>query len=69
MLLLIVLNIFQPQHSLPDIFLWMVSNGKRVAYQRIMARHLIYSVADEECGKYCSKVHDLFLKVFLLTII
>lgn len=54
---------FQPQHSLPDIFLWMVSNGKRVAYQRIMARHLIYSVADEECGKFCSKVHSVFLKV------
>ncbi|VVC45932.1 Hypothetical protein CINCED_3A016890 [Cinara cedri] len=52
-----------PQHSLPDIFLWMVSNGKRVAYQRIMARHLIYSVADEECGKFCSKVHTLFLKL------
>ncbi|XP_025413884.1 otoferlin-like isoform X4 [Sipha flava] len=52
-----------PQHSLPDIFLWMVSNGKRVAYQRIMARHLIYSVADEECGKFCSKVHTMFLKL------
>ncbi|XP_050432533.1 otoferlin-like isoform X3 [Adelges cooleyi] len=52
-----------PQHSLPDIFLWMVSNGKRVAYQRIMARHLIYSVADEECGKFCSKVHSIFLKL------
>jgi hypothetical protein len=44
----------------------MVSNGKRVAYQRIMARHLIYSVADEECGKFCSKVHTMFLKVCFL---
>ncbi|XP_022168096.1 otoferlin-like isoform X2 [Myzus persicae] len=52
-----------PQHALPDIFLWMVSNGKRVAYQRIMTRHLIYSVADEECGKFCSKVHSMFLKL------
>ncbi|KAE9538073.1 hypothetical protein AGLY_006045 [Aphis glycines] len=52
-----------PQHALPDIFLWMVSNGKRVAYQRIMTRHLIYSVADEECGKFCSKVHTMFLKL------
>ncbi|XP_050539137.1 otoferlin-like isoform X2 [Daktulosphaira vitifoliae] len=52
-----------PQHSLPDIFLWMVSNGKRVAYQRIMARHLIYSIADDECGKFCSKVHSMFLKL------
>lgn len=32
-----------------------------------MARHLIYSVADEECGKFCSKVHNMFLKVFLVT--
>lgn len=57
--------LFQPQHALPDVFLWLVSNGKRYAYQRISAKDLIFSMVEEECGKYCSKVHTAFLKVRL----
>nr|CAD7405427.1 unnamed protein product [Timema poppensis] len=54
---------FQPQHAMPDVFMWVISNGKRVAYQRILARDLIYSIVDEECGRDCAKVQTLFLKV------
>ncbi|XP_024082111.1 otoferlin-like isoform X1 [Cimex lectularius] len=52
-----------PQHALPDVFVWLVSNGKRTAYQRISARDIIYSPIEEECGRHCSKVHSLFLKL------
>ncbi|XP_065213777.1 otoferlin-like isoform X2 [Planococcus citri] len=52
-----------PQHALPDVFLWLVSNGKRYAYQRIAAKDLIFSMVEEECGKFCSKVHTRFLKL------
>ncbi|XP_073975608.1 otoferlin-like isoform X1 [Rhodnius prolixus] len=52
-----------PQHSLPDVFIWLVSNGKRTAYQRIPAREIIYSIVEEESGHHCSKVHSLFLKL------
>ncbi|CAN8025600.1 unnamed protein product, partial [Ixodes persulcatus] len=52
-----------PQHSLPDVFVWMISGGKRVAYHRIAARDLIFSIVDEENGKFCGKVQTLFLKV------
>ncbi|CAG2054113.1 unnamed protein product [Timema podura] len=52
-----------PQHAMPDVFMWVISNGKRVAYQRILARDLIYSIVDEECGRDCAKVQTLFLKV------
>ena len=31
-----------PQHALPDIFIWMISGGRRVAYHRIKARTLLY---------------------------
>ena len=31
-------GIFQPQHALPDIFIWMISGARRVAYHRIPAR-------------------------------
>ncbi|XP_072153878.1 otoferlin [Bemisia tabaci] len=52
-----------PQHSLPDVFIWLISNGKRTAYQRIPARDLIFSVVNEESGRWCSKVRSLFLKL------
>lgn len=54
---------FQPQHSIPDVFIWVISNGKRTAYQRIPARELIYSIVDEESGRHCGKVFAVFLKV------
>lgn len=41
----------------------MISSGRRVAYNRISGRDLIYSIVDEECGKYCGKVQTMFLKV------
>lgn len=53
----------EPQHALPDVFVWMVSNGKRVAYQRISCKDIIYSMVEEERGKDCGKVQTLFLKV------
>ncbi|KAL1517093.1 hypothetical protein ABEB36_000901 [Hypothenemus hampei] len=52
-----------PQHSLPDLFLWMICGGKRQAYQRIPARDLIYSIVDEERGKDCGQVRTMFLKL------
>uniref|UniRef100_A0A182SWX2 C2 domain-containing protein n=1 Tax=Anopheles maculatus TaxID=74869 RepID=A0A182SWX2_9DIPT len=37
-----------PQHALPDVFVWMIANGKRVAYHRLDARDLLYSTIEEE---------------------
>ncbi|XP_053394701.1 otoferlin-like isoform X1 [Mercenaria mercenaria] len=53
----------EPQHALPDIFIWLVSGNKRIAYQRIQARDIVYSIVDEECGKDCGKVKTLLLKL------
>ena len=53
----------EPQHTLPDVFLWLLQNNKRVAYHRIPAKRLIYSTNDEESGKDCATVQTLFLKV------
>ncbi|KAI4874062.1 hypothetical protein NFI96_018466, partial [Prochilodus magdalenae] len=52
----------EPQHTLPDIFVWMLSNNKRVAYSRIPARHLLYSENHVERGRDCGKISTLFLK-------
>ena len=53
----------EPQHALPDVFVWMIRGNKRVAYQRIPSRDVLYSMVEEERGKDCSKMLTLFLKV------
>ncbi|CAH1774769.1 unnamed protein product [Owenia fusiformis] len=52
----------EPQHVLPDVFIWMIQNGKRIAFQRIPAKELIYSVNEDERGRLCGKVQTLFLR-------
>lgn len=58
-----VIPCLQPQHALPDIFIWMVCGQKRIAYQRVLAKDIIYSVVEEEKGKNSGKVITLLLKV------
>ncbi|XP_066563265.1 otoferlin isoform X1 [Amia ocellicauda] len=53
----------EPQHSIPDIFLWMMSNNKRIAYARIPSKDILYSIVDEESGRDCGKVKTVFLKL------
>lgn len=60
---LVQLFVFQPQHALPDIFIWLIANGKRIAYHRIFARDLIYSMIEEECGAHCGKVQTVMLRL------
>ncbi|XP_039959454.1 otoferlin-like [Bactrocera tryoni] len=52
-----------PQHSLPDIFIWLIANGKRYAYHRMSARDLIYSNIEEESGVHCAKIQSIFLRL------
>ncbi|XP_029318834.1 otoferlin isoform X5 [Cottoperca gobio] len=53
----------EPQHSIPDVFIWMMSNNKRIAYARIPSKDILYSIVDEETGKDCCKVKGVFLKL------
>ncbi|XP_053314601.1 otoferlin isoform X1 [Spea bombifrons] len=53
----------EPQHSIPDIFIWMMSNNKRIAYARIPSKDILYSIVEEETGKDCGKVKCVFLKL------
>ncbi|XP_013770780.1 fer-1-like protein 6 [Pundamilia nyererei] len=52
----------EPQHTVPDIFVWLLSNNKRVAYARVRTRDLLYSSRQEARGINCGKVITLFLK-------
>ncbi|XP_068768831.1 fer-1-like protein 4 isoform X3 [Struthio camelus] len=53
----------EPQCTLPDVLIWMLSSNKRVAYARIPAQNVLYSVVEEEKGKDCAKIQTVFLKV------
>uniref|UniRef100_A0A8C2YC42 Otoferlin n=1 Tax=Coturnix japonica TaxID=93934 RepID=A0A8C2YC42_COTJA len=53
----------EPQHTIPDIFIWMMSNNKRIAYARVPSKDILYSIVDEEMGKDCAKVKTVFLKL------
>ncbi|OPJ82667.1 fer-1-like protein 4 [Patagioenas fasciata monilis] len=53
----------EPQCTLPDVLIWMLSNNRRVAYARIPAQNILYSVVEEERGKDCAKIQTVFMKV------
>uniref|UniRef100_A0A8C5MXF2 C2 domain-containing protein n=1 Tax=Leptobrachium leishanense TaxID=445787 RepID=A0A8C5MXF2_9ANUR len=53
----------EPQHTVPDVFIWLLSNNKRVAYARIPARDILYSPALEEQGHHSGKIKTLFFKL------
>ncbi|TWW71797.1 Otoferlin Fer-1-like protein 2, partial [Takifugu flavidus] len=53
----------EPQHSIPDVFIWMLSNGKRIAYARVPSKDILYSGTEEEKGKDCGKVKTIFLRI------
>uniref|UniRef100_A0A8C7MCD3 Otoferlin n=1 Tax=Oncorhynchus kisutch TaxID=8019 RepID=A0A8C7MCD3_ONCKI len=53
----------EPQHSIPDVFVWMMSSNKRIAYARIPSKDILYSIVDEETGRDCGKVKAVFLRL------
>uniref|UniRef100_UPI003AAC01DE otoferlin-like isoform X1 n=1 Tax=Centroberyx gerrardi TaxID=166262 RepID=UPI003AAC01DE len=53
----------EPQHSVPDVFIWMISNGKRIAYARVPSKDILFSNLEEETGKDCGKVKTIFLRI------
>lgn len=56
---------FQPQVSMPDVIIWMISGDKRIAYYRMPAHQLLFSETEAACGKFCGKTVELQLKVFV----
>uniref|UniRef100_A0A8C3XGV3 C2 domain-containing protein n=1 Tax=Cyanoderma ruficeps TaxID=181631 RepID=A0A8C3XGV3_9PASS len=48
-----------PQSTLPDVLIWMLSNNRRVAYARIPAQNILYSVVEEDKGKDCAKIQTV----------
>ncbi|XP_072763326.1 LOW QUALITY PROTEIN: otoferlin, partial [Anoplolepis gracilipes] len=49
-----------PQHSLPDVFIWMIAGSKRVAYSRLSVEQIIHSEEATETGTKCGRRVSLF---------
>ena len=54
---------FQPQNSLPDVIIWMLSGENRVAYLRIPAYDVLHSDWEWGKGRHCGEKQTIFLKV------
>lgn len=52
----------EPQSTLPDVFVWMLSAGRRVAYCRIPSYSILYSLVEEQRGKDCGKLSTMYMK-------
>ncbi|KAG9336193.1 hypothetical protein JZ751_002540 [Albula glossodonta] len=57
------LRFLADEHSVPDIYIWMMSNNKRIAYARVPSKDILYSTVEDETGKDCGKVKTIFLKL------
>ncbi|XP_073861290.1 fer-1-like protein 4 isoform X1 [Macaca fascicularis] len=51
----------EPQPPLPDVLVWMLSGRRRVAWARIRAQDVLFSVVEEERGRDCGKIQSLML--------
>lgn len=53
----------EPQNSMPDVIIWMLRGEKRVAYTRIPAHKVLFSVYNEQaCGQHCGKTQTILLQ-------
>ncbi|XP_067657682.1 myoferlin-like isoform X1 [Haliotis asinina] len=52
----------EPQNSMPDVVIWMISGEKRLAYYRIPANDLLYSANPSSRGRYCGRLQTIQLK-------
>ncbi|KAM9590431.1 fer-1-like protein 4 isoform 2-T2 [Trichechus inunguis] len=51
----------EPQPPVPDVLVWMFSGRRRVAWARIPAQDVLFSVVEEERGRDCGKIQSLLL--------
>lgn len=59
----------QPQSTIPDAFIWLLSGNKRLAYVRIPAYSILFSLVEEQRGRDCGKVSTLYMKVTIPSLV
>ncbi|XP_055462731.1 fer-1-like protein 5 [Psammomys obesus] len=55
--------IAEPQESLPEVMIWLMTRQQRVAYARVPAHTVLFSPAGPlHSGKFCGKIQNLLLQ-------
>uniref|UniRef100_A0A7N6FFA4 C2 domain-containing protein n=1 Tax=Anabas testudineus TaxID=64144 RepID=A0A7N6FFA4_ANATE len=49
-------------NTIPDVFIWLLSGSKRLAYVRIPSYSILFSLVEEQRGRDCGKVATLYMK-------
>ncbi|XP_029946768.1 fer-1-like protein 4 [Salarias fasciatus] len=52
----------EPQSTIPDAFIWLLNGNKRLAYVRIPAHSIVFSLVEEQRGRDCGKITTLYMK-------
>ncbi|XP_051271745.1 fer-1-like protein 4 [Dicentrarchus labrax] len=52
----------EPQTTIPDVFLWLLSGSKRLAYVRIPAYSILFSLVEEKRGRDSGRITTLYMK-------
>nr|XP_032527530.1 myoferlin-like [Danaus plexippus plexippus] len=54
--------VYKSSEGWPDIVVWLLNNGSRVAFAKISAADIVHSVISEQKGEYCGRIQTLCLK-------
>ncbi|CAH0577888.1 unnamed protein product [Chrysodeixis includens] len=54
--------IYKTSEGWPDVVIWLLSGGSRVAFYRMSIADIIYSVIPEQSGRNCGRIQSIYLK-------
>lgn len=59
----IIIFLFQTSEGWPDIVVWLLNGGSRVAFYKMSIADIVYSVIPEQNGQHCGRIQNIYLRV------
>ncbi|KAJ8737899.1 hypothetical protein PYW08_000494 [Mythimna loreyi] len=54
--------IYKTSEGWPDIVVWLLNGGSRVAFHKLAISDVVYSVIPEQNGRQCGRIQSIYLK-------
>ncbi|KAL0851779.1 hypothetical protein ABMA28_000089 [Loxostege sticticalis] len=54
--------IYKTSEGWPDLVIWLLNGGSRVAYTKIPTAEIIHSVIPEQSGRHCGRIQTVYVK-------
>uniref|UniRef100_A0A2A4JU35 C2 domain-containing protein n=1 Tax=Heliothis virescens TaxID=7102 RepID=A0A2A4JU35_HELVI len=54
--------IYKTSEGWPDIVVWLLNGGSRVAFYKMSIADIVYSVIPEQNGRHCGRIQSVYLK-------